>query len=248
MKKLLIGLGVLAVLLVTLIAAAPFVLPALIPVEIYKAQIANAARAATGRELAIKGDFKLAVLPRLEIEANDVSFANAPGAAQPEMVTLKQLLVRLELLPILFGRIKVDRFVLVEPVIHLEVDKDGRANWVFETAGAEASGDQGQTEDTAQTGTEQAGGGQAGQGAAKTTELTELNLGEVRLEGGQLTYSDLRSGQNEQLDDINMELSLPDLDSPFGASGSLVWHGEKLTLSLEGAGRGGDLPVDPLLG
>ncbi len=234
MKKLLIGLGVLAVLLVTFMAAAPFVLPALIPVEIYKAQIANAARAATGRELVIKGDFKLAVLPRLELEASDVSFANAPGAAQPEMVTLKQLLVRLELLPILFGKIKVDRFVLVEPVIHLEVDKDGRANWVFETAGAEASGDQGQTEDTAQTGTEQAGGGQAGQGVAKTTELTELNLGEVRLEGGQLTYSDLRSGQNEQLDDINMELSLPDLDSPFGAAGSLVWHGEKLTLSLEG--------------
>ena len=225
MKKLLIGCGVLLLLVVGLVAAAPFVLPALLPVETIKTQIADAARQATGRELAIKGDFKLAVLPRLELEASDVSFANAPGAAQPEMMTLKQLLVRLEVLPILFGKVKVDRFVLVEPVIHLEVDKAGKANWDFETAGTRKSGGKSAGQDQTE-GVEQAGSG--------ASALTELSLGEVRLEGGQLTYSDARSGQHEQLDDINMELSLPDLDSPFRAEGSLVWHGEKLSLAFEG--------------
>jgi hypothetical protein len=74
MKKLLIGIAGLVLLLVAVIAAAPFVLPALIPVETYKQQIAEGARQATGRELTIKGDFKLDV----DVEA---ALGAAPGPA-----------------------------------------------------------------------------------------------------------------------------------------------------------------------
>jgi AsmA protein len=225
MKKLLIGIAGLVLLLVAVIAAAPFVLPALIPVETYKQQIAEGARQATGRELTIKGDFKLSVLPRLELAADEVAFANAPGAREPQMLTLKQLLVRLQVLPLLFGEVKVDRFVLVEPVIHLEVDKKGKANWQFEGSGAGAAG---QAE--AQTAGETAQGAPA----AGAEMLQELSLGEVRLERGRLSYSDLRSGQSEQLEDVNLELFLPDFASPFGAEGSLIWRGERLALELEG--------------
>ena len=47
-KKLLIGLGALIVLLV----AAAFIIPAFVPVDVYKAQIEERVRAATGREFA----------------------------------------------------------------------------------------------------------------------------------------------------------------------------------------------------
>jgi AsmA protein len=130
------------------------------------------------------------------LAADEVAFANAPGAREPQMLTLKQLLVRLQVLPLLFGEVKVDRFVLVEPVIHLEVDKKGKANWQFEGSGAGAAG---QAE--AQTAGETAQGAPA----AGAEMLQELSLGEVRLERGRLSYSDLRSGQSEQLEDVNLE-------------------------------------------
>ena len=219
MKKLLVGVALVFGLLVVAVLSAPFWLPAVVPVDTLKQEIAKATRDATGRELAIAGDVRLALLPRLEVEVNDVSFANAPGAAEAEMATLSQLLVQLQILPLLGGEVKVDSFVLVEPVINLEVDKQGRPNWQFDQAdsGEDASGD----------------GEPTGDGGSGGPELAGLSLGDVRLDRGRLTYSDLRSGQREELSDINMKIELPDLDSPFAAEGSLVWHEEELALTVD---------------
>ena len=146
MKKVLIALATLVVLIVVALLAAPF----FIPVETYKTQIAQAAKDATGRELTIKGDMRLSLLPRLELEAEDVSFANVPGAAQADMVRLKKLLVQLQVLPLISGEVRIDSFVLVEPVIHLEIDKDGRPNWQFAEAGAAPAETTGTTSPPAQ--------------------------------------------------------------------------------------------------
>jgi AsmA protein len=210
MKKLLIGLGALLVLLVVILVAAPF----FIPVETYKEQIAERTREATGRDFEIRGDFGLSLLPRIELAAEDVVFANAPGAGEPEMATLKSLLVQLQVWPLLSGEIKVDSFVLVEPVIHLEVDEDGRANWDFgEKREARAEKAEGE--------------------APEDSELAQLSLGDVRLDNGLVTYRDARSGQTLEFSNINMALSLPDLDSPVSAEGSLAWNGETVTLTVE---------------
>jgi AsmA protein len=218
MKRLLIGLVVVVALVIAVLVAAPF----FIPVETYKQQIAEHTREATGRELTIGGELSLSLLPRLELQAGDVAFANAPGASQADMAALKQLVLRLQVLPLLSGEIKVDSFVLVEPVIHLEVDKKGRPNWQF--AGAPAA-----EAEAAETRDQDQGVGAGG--------LAELSLGDVRLEKGLVTYSDAQSGQAVELSDINMKMSLPDLDSPFTAEGSPVWNGEEVSLKA-----GGDNP------
>jgi len=223
MKKLLIGLGVLVVLAIAALVAAPF----LIPVETYKEQIATAARDATGRELTIGGDFGVSLLPSIALEAEDVAFANAPGASTPQMATLQALRVKLQLWPLLTGEVKVDQFVLVEPVINLEIDKNGKANWDF--GGAPAA------EGAAPTPAELAEAGGGGPAAA----LKQLSLGDVRLVDGRINYFDARSGAAYEVSAINMTLSLPDLDSPFAAAGSLAWNGETLKVDAEtGALRG----------
>lgn len=218
MKKVLIGVAAVLGLVVVVVLSAPFWLPALVPVDTVKQEIAKAAREATGRELRIAGDVRLAVFPRLEVEANDVSFANAPGAREPQMAALRQLLVQLQVLPLLAGEVKVDSFILVEPVIHLEVDRQGKPNWQFDLAKTEKPAAQQQAP--------------AGTGAGGPA-LSGLSLGDVRLERGRLTYTDARSGRREELSDINMKIELPDLDSPFATEGSLVWHEEKLTLTVD---------------
>ena len=213
MKRLLIGLVVVVALVLVALVAAPF----FIPIETYKQQIAERTREATGRELTIGGELSLSLLPRFELRAGDVAFANAPGASEPEMATLKELVLRLQVLPLLALDVKIDSFVLVEPVIHLEVDQAGRPNWQFDVApAAKAEAKAEKAED------------------GKGPGLAELSLGDVRLENGLVTYRDARSGQAAELSAINMRVSLPDLGSPFAADGSLVWNGEKLTLTAAG--------------
>lgn len=215
MKKLLIGLGVLILIVLVVAIAAPF----FIPVETYKNQIEQRAEAATGRKLTIAGAVKISLLPSVAVVAKDVRFANGPGYSEPDMATLAGLEVKLKVLPLLSGEVAVDSFVLDKPVIHLEVDKQGRPNWQFAKASAQKPPQQGQAQAPAQP---DEGGG-----------LNELRLDNVRLTDGRVTYRDQQSGANYAMEAINLKLALPDLDSPFRADGSLTWNGKPVKLTVD---------------
>ncbi len=127
MRKLLVG----AAALVTLIIAAAVIIPLAIPVTTFEGRLNAFVRQATGRDIKIAGPVKLSLLPTLELEAGDVSFANAPDARSPDMVRSKQLRMRLQIWPLFHGSVVVSSLVLVEPIIALEVDRAGNPNWVF---------------------------------------------------------------------------------------------------------------------
>lgn len=222
MKKLLIALGVIVVLLVVVVVAAPF----FIPVDTIRSELTKAARDATGRELAINGDFKLAVLPRFELEANDVTFSNAEWASEPNMASLKSLLIRLQILPLLSGQVKVDSFVLVDPVIHLEANDKGQGNW-------EIGGDKG----AASSASGESGGG--GSGAGGGADIADISLGEVRLDNGLVTFQDGQGGERVEISKINMTVDLPNLDSPFAADGAFTWNGEEIKVRIDGGSARG---------
>lgn len=207
MKKLLIGLGVVVAVLVVVVIALPF----LVPVSLVRDRIVAGVKDATGRDIEI-GEMSLSVLPNLAAEASDVKFANAPGRSEPYMATLKGLRANLKLWPLLSGEVVVDRFVMVEPKILLEVDAQGRPNWQFgEAAPAEKS---------------DAGGGGPGVG------LQQLRLGEVRLEDGEIVYVDARSGVRHEASDVDLTVMLPSLDEEAAAKGSANWRGQTVSLGL----------------
>jgi len=210
MKKTLIVIGSLVVLVVVALLVAP----AFIPVETYKTELLKQVEKATGRKARIDGDFAIALLPRAELTAGKFSLANAPGGKAPTLVSLDRLNVRIAILPLLSGTVVVDSFVLEKPVISLEVDREGRANWAFAPAGAKPA----------------AAPGAAGGGGAPA--LGGLQLGDVRLVAGRVSYSDARSGAAYAVDDINMAVALPSLSSPMKADGSLVYNKEKIALKL----------------
>ncbi|MCZ6838092.1 MAG: AsmA family protein, partial [Alphaproteobacteria bacterium] len=87
MKKLLIGVLVLVVVVI----AAAFIVPFFIPLDTIKEQITTRAEDATGRKLTIAGDFDLSIFPRVRVKASDVTFANAAGAKQANMLELAEL-------------------------------------------------------------------------------------------------------------------------------------------------------------
>lgn len=211
MKKILIAVVVVIVLLL----GAAVLAPMLIPVETYKEQIATQVREATGREFVMAGDISLSILPDAALEVNDVTFGNAEGGRADSMATLKQLQVDVQLLPLLSGELAIDRFILVEPQINLEVLPDGSGNWQLAGMGG--------------------GDASAGGSGGGTMPLGEIRLGDVRIDKGTISYFDAKTGEEQVLSDVNMSIDLPSLSSPLNAEGSMVWQGEKIEISMDAA-------------
>ncbi|MGI9493040.1 MAG: AsmA family protein, partial [Geminicoccaceae bacterium] len=211
MKKLFLFIGALVILVVAVVIAAPF----LIPTETIKSQLTAQVEAATGRKLAVDGDLDLSLIPNVAVQMSDVHFANAPGSDVQDMVSLDELKVVLKAMPLLSGAVEVSEFVLIEPNIHLEVDAEGTPNWEMQGSGGDA--------ESTETTSEQGGG---------SLPITELKLGDIRLENGRLTFVDRAAGTEEKVEAINVKVSLDDIKSPLQMLGSLDYKGETIELDL----------------
>jgi AsmA protein len=220
MKKFLLALLALVVVLI----AAALIVPFVVPTETYKQQIEAQVERATGRKLAIEGPLDISVLPTVAVKAADVRFGNVAGSPRPDMVRLKGLQAELKIWPLLRGSVEVDRFVLLEPEFHLEVDAAGRPNWALGAPAAPAEETQQQAQVPEQPG--------AATGGSMRLPIAELKLGDIRIEDGTLTFSDARSGAEERIEAINLNVDLPDLQSPLQADGSLAYKDKPVELAL----------------
>ena len=98
----------------------------------FKPMVAEAVMNSTGRELTMAGDIRLDIgfWPALVVE--DVSFQNADWGSRPEMVMVKRFEVRVALIPLIGGDIRIKRLILVEPDILIETNAAGESNLKFE--------------------------------------------------------------------------------------------------------------------
>lgn len=96
----------------------------------YKSWITGAAESATGRELAIDGEFDLQIGTAIGLAAHDIRFANAEWGSRPEMVSADKLFVQVKLLPLLKGVLDVT-LELDGPDILMETDAEGNGNWAM---------------------------------------------------------------------------------------------------------------------
>ena len=220
MKKLLVIIGGLVALVIVALLVAPMV----IPVDTYKKELLAQVEKATGRDARIDGDFGISLFPTVKFIAGKFSLANVEGGTAATLVSLEQLNVQVAVLPLFGGNVVIDSFVLDNPVINLEVDAQGRPNWVFTpAAGTGAAKEAPASKDAASA---SAGGSSGGGG------LSGLQLGDVRLVDGRIAYTDVQGGVTQTVDAINMSVSLPSMTSPMAARGSLVWNKEKIDLVL----------------
>ncbi len=193
-------------LLLVLLVGALVALPFLVPTSVYKDQIIAQTRLATGRDLKIDGDLKLSFWPAFGVEVGKVSFANAAGGSAPQMVTMDAMVVGAELMPLLSGTLNVTQVRFVNPTINLEIDKQGRGNWLFETAQ----------------------GGAQTQDRAKPPSGGNFSFRDVEIKGGTLTYADARSETAQRIDAIDVSVKLPSLDQPMAVQGGLTWNKEAI--------------------
>jgi uncharacterized protein involved in outer membrane biogenesis len=201
--------------LIGLMVAAALVGPSLVDWNAHKDLIASEVRKATGRDLAIEGDVHLAVLPAPALSVDKVRLANLDGGSEPTMAELNELRVRIALWPLLRGRMQVESVSLVEPRILLEVLADGRRNWEFDKAGPENGEPTGPAESDSEEGL-------AGQ----------VQLDNFEIVSGTLIYRDATSGQQEQIEGLDVRIVAESLAGPFAAKGDAVLRGVETGFEL----------------
>jgi uncharacterized protein involved in outer membrane biogenesis len=165
-------LGALALALV-LVAGAVLFISQMDPNE-YRGLLADLVEDATGRELRIAGDLRVKLLPVPSVEADDVTYANAPWASQPDMARIKRIRADVALLPLLRGRLIVHQFVALEPEVFLETDAEGRGNWELGAARASGAG--------------------AGDDNKTSSAMLALGVGRIRIENAALDYLNRKTG------------------------------------------------------
>ncbi|MCA3261127.1 MAG: AsmA family protein [Telmatospirillum sp.] len=178
--------------LVVVAVAGVFIVASSIDPNQYKPQIVEAAKNATGRDLALKGDIKLSIGLSPSFGIADVTFANAAWGSRPEMVKVGRFEVQVALLPLLSKQIEIKRLVLADTDILLETDAAGRGNWEFQTAAP------------APTQPNQA---QPAQGGAASGPLPVVR--EVELRNARFAY---RDGKTRETQEIKLERILVNAD------------------------------------
>ncbi|WP_174452115.1 AsmA family protein, partial [Azospirillum baldaniorum] len=203
MKKLLIA----ALILLGLLVAAVLIVPSVVDWNAYKSQIAERVSAATGREVELRGDIGLSLLPAPALTVRDARLANAPGGSEQDMARLKELDVRVALGPLLSGHIQVQSIRLIDPTFLFETLPDGRFNWDLSGAGRPADG----------------GRGGSGDGLASA-----VSFDQVTVQNGTIQYRDARTGQSEVIDQVDARIVAGSFTGPFQGQGSFRARGVPL--------------------
>ena len=212
MKKLLFASGG----IVVVILGTVFIVPSLIPSDVYKDKIQTQLTNELGRDVRISGDVKLSTFPLIKATTGAVEIDNPAGFSRTEFAQLKGLEARVKLLPLFSKRVEISRFTLEEPVIHLEKRADGTTNWTIgdETTPAPAEAVAGPFK-------------RDGRMAALDPQIGAFNL-----ENGTVTYKDAAAGTNIAVTNINTFVSMPSMSKTLVVDGSLTYDGTPLTLDM----------------
>ncbi|MDB5839287.1 MAG: hypothetical protein JWQ23_1239 [Herminiimonas sp.] len=127
--------GILALVL----ALAPIALRALFDEAHLKSLVRDKARAALSRELEI-GDLSVELMPLPAIHARNLTLSNPAWARSRHLLEAASLSARIDLLPLLSGRIAITSVTLTGLQANLEVAADGRRSWDLQTAQPDPDG------------------------------------------------------------------------------------------------------------
>ena len=126
------------VVLTTLVLGGAVVLMATFDANAYKGRIEAAVRQATGRDFTITGNIAVVSFTGGTLTADGLVLANVAGGTRPDMLTIGRVEADVALLPLLSGRVELDRLVLQGPDLLLERGADGSDNWHFSRGAAPA--------------------------------------------------------------------------------------------------------------
>ncbi|MCX7338839.1 MAG: AsmA family protein [Alphaproteobacteria bacterium] len=191
----------------------------------YKEPILQKAQEATGYTLDIRGPVRISLLPMPHFVVNDLSVKAKSGDKTKNLFDAKSISLRLNVLPLLRGKIEIDQVEIIEPIANLDIAKDGTPNWDV------------QPEKTLKV----------EEKSKKTTPVTvdraplepsvdlkvkpsassafDLGLQHVIITRGSAHYKDQQKEIDQKLTNINIGGSMKSLSGPYDVTGSLESNG-----------------------
>lgn len=198
--------------LFALIIVAGLALPMFISADYLKAQLVQQVKAATGRDLVIKGEASLKIFPNIAVTAEEVTLSNPEGFKTPFFVQLKKLETGAALRPLLSKELQITGITLEGAQLNLEENANGK-NWEFAK------------------GTPEPNQPVKGADASATSPLKKLQIGDVVLKDSAFTYS--KPGAKPMAaKDINLTIKGADGSSALKVDGKMLFQNEAVTLSL----------------
>lgn len=178
--------------LLALFTAAVILLVTMVDPNAYKAEIADAVKEETGRELVFEGDIGFNFFPWLGLEVGPVALGNAPGFQPAEMVRINKAKANIQIMPLLSGKVAIGVVVLDGFNLNLAVNEQGVTNWDDLSKGDKEHADKPKEEKPA---TEDHGGG---------GKLGDLSVLGVEITNANVIYDDRKAGSRTSLTDLNL--------------------------------------------
>ena len=208
-KTVKIILGALAAL-VLIVGAAMVLAVMLINPNDYKADIADAVREQTGRELVFNGDLELSVFPWIGVKTGGIALSNAGGFPEKNMFSLKSADVSLKLLPLISGKVELRNVDVVDLQLFLMRNKQGVTNWDDLTSGDK----KGQKEEKIST-------------KEKSHSPISLSVGGVNIENARVVWDDRKDDVLQAVDDLDVSIEGFEPGNPFNFNVHIVLSSTK---------------------
>ncbi|MDA8138035.1 MAG: AsmA family protein [Desulfobacteraceae bacterium] len=207
--------------LIAIIIIAIIVAPMVISFDKYKPRIEAEASKALGRPVTLGGPISPSVFPWVGISLANVHLGNPTGFSEKDFVSVGLFEVRVRLLPLLlsmFKEVEIKRFVIKDPRIVLEKNKDGKSN--LEGLGKTAKA----AEATAAKPQAPATGGSG-------LPIKSFQAKEFAITNAQLLVIDAVAHTRHEIKDINLVLTDLSLDKPVGLRFSVLADGKPITIT-----------------
>jgi len=207
---------VIVLAIVGVIGAVAVAVPFLISSDAVKKRISDQLTHWTGRQFTFTGDAKLRLFPYLTVRLQNVRLANPGGKGA--FISAGNMTGKLEILPLLAGRLEFAEFRLASPTIALRVDADGQPNWVLDQGVVGTLASKGDSELPADD-------------PAPPTPRADLELGRFLIRNGTVSYSDARNAMNETFSDVNVDLNWQNTIDAATGKGKFTWRGQRVSFT-----------------
>ena len=201
--------------LIALIFISVLLIPKFIDWNSFKPKIAASVKESTGRDLTINGDIEVSIFPDIEFSLTDIHLSNGSGMSGADMMSIESVAGKIGLMPLLKKRVVIESFIIQKPALHLEVNKSGKPNWIFETSAPKPP-------TPVEKPTESSG----------ELPVSDLILGDVRVEQGVISHFDATVGKKIKAQDISLKVILKNLGSPLSLALRMLLNKEPINIDL----------------
>jgi AsmA protein len=196
-------------LLVALILIALLAFVATFDANNYKPQIIEQVEKATGRDFSIEGDINLSIFPWIGLKVEGVALGNEKGFKAKQFAAIKQLDIKVNVLPLLKKEVEINTIRLHGLNVSLEVAKNKTNNWSGLTQPDTAIDDSDKAGKTTESPPDQTISDE-GAGAL----LQSLQVEGFELVDAVIHYDDRSSNIKTSISELNLKTSAIQFDQP----------------------------------